>query len=61
MIQNPHQVIILETLYASLRSPYVEIRAKAADALGQMSHLVTAEHNIENQWLFRNSRETIHI
>jgi HEAT repeat protein len=51
MIQNPHQVIILETLYASLRSPYVEIRAKAADALGQMSHLVTAEHNIENQLL----------
>ncbi len=51
MIQNPQQVIILETLYASLRSPHVEIRAKAADALGQMGHLATAEHQIESQLL----------
>ncbi len=51
MIHNPQQVIILETLYASLRSPHVEIRAKAADNLGQISHLAAAEHQIENQLL----------
>jgi HEAT repeat protein len=53
MIQNP-QHIILETLYTSLRSTHVEIRAKAADALGQMGHLstaVAAENQIEDHLL----------
>jgi HEAT repeat protein len=54
MIKNPQQAIILETLYASLRSTHVEIRAKAADALGQMGHLstaVAAENQIANHLL----------
>jgi vesicle coat complex subunit len=54
MIQNPtHQQLILDTLCTNLQDPIPAIRAKAGQALGQLSHpsiipqLITTLHDTD--------------